>query len=190
MSIGRVMTLLLLLAVASGCLCTVRAVADDRGCQNLKLALERKKQLIAEYSSALERYREKSDHALVALLDHKISDLLEQIIHDEKALANCSKNASVAQPEGLSPVKTETNEYMGKSCEELKALLVQVLRTTSPLKRRDKSMFSALSAAEKEMLEEADSQRKVILSVLKTKCMPPPLPTRSRASEKRIRTTP
>jgi len=178
------------LVLALGCLSAIPSTADDSGCENLKLALERKKQLVADYSDALERYREKSEHALVSLLDHKITDLLEQIVRDEKALAKCSKVAAAPQPEGLSPVKSETNEYMGKSCEELKSLLVQALRKSSPLKRRDKSTFSALSPDEKNMLEEAESERQVILAVIRSKCLPPPLPTRPRSSEKRVRTTP
>jgi len=190
MSALAILVCLILLALPAASLYAESEPADTRRCENLKLLVERKKQLIADYSDALERYRERSEQALVSLLDHKIADLLEQIIQDEKALAQCSKVASQPQPEGMSPVKTESNEYMAKSCEELKTLLVQVLRTSSPLKRRDKSTFSALSAAEKDILEEANSQRKVILAVIKAKCTPPPLPTRPRASGKRIGTTP
>jgi len=106
---------------------------------------------------------------LVAALGGKINELLAEIIKEEERL-DSKKQGSAVIAEGMSSVRSDAGEYLAKSCPELKTLLVQLLRKSSPLKRRSKSTFSELSAHEKEELEKASIEYKTVVEIMKARC--------------------
>jgi hypothetical protein len=146
------------------------AVAADKGCEALRKDLELKRGQLAEYLVTLDKFRDKGDPNLESVLKHKINDLLDKINRAEE-VTDCAKLAAAATLEGISPVKTDAGEYVTKSCTELRTMLVQLLRRTTSLKRREHSTFSELTPAEKAILRDSEKELRTVNAILKARCV-------------------
>jgi hypothetical protein len=146
------------------------AMAADKGCAALKKDLELKRGQLAEYLVALDKFRDRGEPELESVLKHKINDLLDKINRAEE-VTDCVKLAAPAAPIGISPVKTDAGEYVTKSCTELRTMLVQLLRKTKSLKRREHSTFSELTSAEKTILHDSEKELRTVTSILKARCV-------------------
>jgi hypothetical protein len=145
------------------------AEGADKECEEAKLSLESNKRLLREYVVALENAKERREAELVGLLTKKIDQLVEAIVKAE-AQSDCDKSNAPDKLHAVGPVKSEENEYVTKSCDELRTIMVQLLRKTSPLKRRSTSTFSELSSVEKQELDEATRDLKAVLAATHIKC--------------------
>jgi hypothetical protein len=73
----------------------------------------------------------------------------------------------------LGAIKRETADFVTANCPDLRLTLVQLLRKVNALKKRENSMFSGLSDAEKEELAEANEKLTALMTVLKARCSAP-----------------
>jgi hypothetical protein len=73
----------------------------------------------------------------------------------------------------LGAVRGGTGDYLTANCPDLRLTLVQLLRKVNALKKREHSMFSGLSDAEKEELAEANEKLTALMTVLKARCSAP-----------------
>ncbi|HMK37545.1 MAG TPA: hypothetical protein VK463_20905, partial [Desulfomonilaceae bacterium] len=151
----------LIFLVAGNC-----ARAED-SCAILARDLEQRKRQLADYLEASQKLRQDKDMRLIELLNYKIEDLADQIRTIETEMAGCTTGTTEA---GLSEVKSDEGQYATKSCFDLRNMLVQLLRKTSSLKRREKSLFSDLTPAEKNELQEATHDLQIVKSILKGRC--------------------
>jgi hypothetical protein len=145
-------------------------MAADKGCEALRKDLELKRAQIAEYRATLDKFRGRGEAELESALKHKINDLQEKINRAEE-VTDCVKVTAAATPEGISPVKTDAGEYVTKSCAELRTMLVQLLRKTKSLKRREHSTFSELTSEEKTILRDSEKQLRTVTTILKSRCV-------------------
>ena len=145
------------------------AEGANKECEEAKSSLESNKRLLREYVVALENAKERREAELIGLLTKKIDQLVEAIVKAE-AQSDCDKSNASDKLHGVGPVKSEENEYVTKSCDELRTIMVQLLRKTSPLKRRSTSTFSELSSVEKQELDEATRDLKAVLAATHIKC--------------------
>jgi len=143
--------------------------ASDTDCEAAKSAYVMNKRRLGEYLVALERAQSRGETNLAEILNRKISELLEQIVNAENQ-GECNQKISPQPPHGVTPVKTDENEYAAKSCDELKVVLVRLMRKTSHLKRRAGSTFSDLSPLEKQEYDEAAQELKSALAATQLKC--------------------
>ncbi len=63
-------------------------------------------------------------------------------------------------------------------------MLLQLLRKTAALKRREKSLFSELTTAEKTELQEANRELQIVKSELKKRCSQAPAKSPSQPKSK------
>jgi hypothetical protein len=145
-------------------------MAEDKGCAAVRKDLELKREQLAEYFVALDKFRDRGESELESLLKHKINDLLDRIKKAEE-VTDCIHSGASATTEAISPVKTDASEYVTKSCAELRTMLVQLLRKTKSLKRREHSTFSELTQAEKTTLQESEGELRTVTTVLKARCL-------------------
>ena len=73
----------------------------------------------------------------------------------------------------LGAIKRETEDFVTASCPDLRLTLVQLLRKVNALKKRENSVFSGLSDAEKEELADANQKLTTLMAVLKARCSTP-----------------
>ena len=144
-------------------------MAEDKGCAAVRKDLELKRGQLAEYFVTLDKFRDKGESELESVLKHKINDLLDRINKAEE-VTDCAQKKASATTEGISPVKTDAGEYVTKTCAELRTMLVQLLRKTKSLKRREHSTFSELTPAEKTTLQESERELKTVNTILKARC--------------------
>lgn len=143
--------------------------ADD-SCQALVDELDLKKRQMREYSGLLDTLDQKKDAPLINLLNHKIRELKDQIRKMDDELTECSSVANLQK----NPKKTLDDATLKKkSCGELRNLLLQLLRKTYQLKRRENSIFSELSSSEKEELDSFQNEIARVKELLKLKCAEP-----------------
>jgi len=145
-------------------------MAEEKGCEALRKDLELKRNQLAEYLVTLDKFHDKGEAELESLLKHKINELLDKINRAEE-LTDCARGSKAVTSEGVSPVKTDAGEYVTKTCGELRTMLVQLLRKTKSLKRREHSTFSELSPAEKTVLQESEREIRTINTILKARCV-------------------
>ncbi len=70
-------------------------------------------------------------------------------------------------------IKGAEGYYITASCTDLTLTLVQLLRKVNALKKREDSLFSALSETEKKELDEANQKLTEVRTVLKARCSAP-----------------
>jgi hypothetical protein len=144
-------------------------MAEDKGCAALRKDLELKRGQLAEYFVALDKFRDTGESELESVLKHKINDLQDRINRAEE-VTDCAQRQASATTEGISPVKSDGGEHVTKTCAELRTMLVQLLRKTKSLKRREHSTFSELTPAEKTTLQESERELKTVTTILKARC--------------------
>ncbi|MGB6065118.1 MAG: hypothetical protein WBG50_09930 [Desulfomonilaceae bacterium] len=164
----------ILLAAIPAILLSNIAIAGETGCEALRKDLDVKRQRMAGYLVTLDKVRDKGNPELESWLKNKINDLLDAI-HKAEEIADCPKGPARGPTEGVSPVKSDAGEYATKSCGELRAMLVQILRRSNPLKRREHSTFSELTPAEKSLLQESERELKAVNTMLKARCTREPV---------------
>ena len=146
--------------------------AEDRSCQEAQKLLESKRKQLAEYLISLKKSQGEGDAAWLAVLNNKITDLLNEIVNLPE-LADCQRRGESAKNsavQGMGPVKFDTSDHCSKTCPELKKLLVQLVRKTSSLRRREHSTFSELSDTEKQELQDATRDTRVVVEIMKARC--------------------
>jgi hypothetical protein len=148
------------------------AAVENRTCQEVKEVLENKRKQLAEYLTSLEKSQPEGDAAWLAVLNRRIIALLNEIV-DLPELADCQHRrgpVTIQVPSGMGPIKADANEHFGKTCSELKKMLVQLVRKASSLKRREHSTFSELSEAEMQDLQDARREIRVVVEIMKARC--------------------
>jgi hypothetical protein len=73
-------------------------------------------------------------------------------------------------PRTLGAIKSRAGDQVTGSCADLRLTLVQLLRKVNALKKREHSLFSRLTDAEKHELEEANQKLTAVRTVLNTRC--------------------
>jgi hypothetical protein len=144
-------------------------VAADR-CEAVRKEMMRKKEELAEYVDALAKSHAKDDYSFMNVLNFKINELITSTKELERELVGCPEPRQVAPPPGMSGIKSDEEAISAKSCEDLKKMLVPLIRKVNSLKRRDKSVFSGLSLEEKSELSKAESELKIVKESLGKKC--------------------
>ncbi|MGO9571061.1 MAG: hypothetical protein ACLP5H_26350 [Desulfomonilaceae bacterium] len=144
-------------------------MAKDRGCAALIKDLELKRGHLAEYLVTLDKFRDRGESELESVLKRNVDGFLDRIKRAEE-VTDWAQRKSPVTPEGISPVKTDAGEYVTKTCAELRAMLVQILRKTKSLKRREHSTFSDLTPAEKTTLYESEREFRTVTTILKARC--------------------
>jgi hypothetical protein len=168
---GKFFSSLLFLAVTISAIFFPQSVtAADNGCEALRKDLELTRGQLVGYLGALDHFRDKGDAQMESVLKQKINELLDKINSAEE-VTDCAQVTAPEALEGISPVKTDAGEYVTKSCAELRTMLVQLLRKTKSLKRREHSTFSELTPAEKTILQESDRELRTVNTILKARCV-------------------
>lgn len=142
---------------------------DDTDCEALRKALDWKQEKLAEYIEALRLSFEQRDMRLVQAFSHKVERLADEI-HQTKELHRCPEKPPAQASPGLSPIKSDAAAFVTQSCGELRRMQVILLIKINTLRRREQSVFSQLSAEEKESLENAAETLKQVRNALKARC--------------------
>jgi hypothetical protein len=132
--------------------------------------LDGQRKQLAEYFTALEKARKSQDSELVSVLNFKINELLDQIVKSQMSQNGGPTKVAQSGPLSMASVKFEASEYATKKCDELRKTLVQLMRKSSPLKRRERSTFSELSDSEKRDLHEATREMNTVTEIMKARC--------------------
>jgi hypothetical protein len=150
---------------------TVAAFGQEVGnCAALRKDLAFKRQQLSQNVDALKKLNEQNEWTVMAVFNDKIRDLIDEIQRMEARTRHCPQEGSAEKSSGLDGVKSEVGDYATKSCEELRTLLLQLVQKTVALKRREGSLFSALTPAEKTELQEADLAFKELKAAIKSRC--------------------
>lgn len=148
----------------------------EKDCKAIQQELERKKQRMSEYISALQKFNEQDDVEIVGAMNQKISELSTQMRKLEKDLAGCDKRKSQDAAQGFSIVKSDDGRYATVPCGELRKKLVVLMQKAHGLKKRQQSMLSELTATETRELQEVSQDLQAVRDALKTRCAQPPAP--------------
>lgn len=143
-------------------------------CAQFRTELERKKQLLIEYTAALSKLDLKGDRVMVTLLNHKIEELRGEIQESERS-RNCLEDPTVTSSRaGVGRVRSDEAAFAGTSCADLRKLLIQLLRKNYSLERRRWSVLSAMSTEEMTEFQETLDSLRNVRALLKAKCLPQP----------------
>jgi hypothetical protein len=145
----------------------------EDSCDEIRRELAVKKRQMVNYSGAVKKLNDHNDAPIVGLLNHKITELADQINKMDAELRECSA-LSESESE-ISQVKVAQEDLYGaKSCGELRRMLVQLIRKVNSLKRRETSLFSELTQLERNELEAANEELAKVRTALKSRCAEPP----------------
>ncbi|MGC8660069.1 MAG: hypothetical protein ACP5U1_13450 [Desulfomonilaceae bacterium] len=150
------------------------AEAEDH-CLEIIKNLEQNSLRLKEYSTALQNAHKERDFQLITVLNGQIDETLKEIRVGEAELLNCPKSFE-NQGTGISSVKTQDTKFADLSCEDLKKRYIQLSRKFNSLARRQQSLLSELSPAQKAEYKEAEDSIKAVESELRKRCSPPPPP--------------
>ena len=141
-------------------------------CQKMKTDLEQKKQKLREYSETLRRENTNGDPQILGALSNQINELIRHIRAAEDDMEGCMRVESLDVMEGTALSKSDEEEYAAKNCDELKRMVIPLLRTINRLERREHSLFSQLSHSEKAELMEARQKIAKVQAALGVRCSP------------------
>jgi hypothetical protein len=144
--------------------------ASQPDCDALRKEMESKQGELNSYLDALGRSRTQQDSMLSGALNHKIDQLITQIALLEERLARCGDQQETIEGQGLSSVKSEEGKFATKTCGELRKILVQLHRKVNSFKRRENSLLSDLTSAEKNELKESVQNLETVRKLLNTRC--------------------
>ncbi|MBI5250019.1 MAG: hypothetical protein HY912_11040 [Desulfomonile tiedjei] len=144
--------------------------ASQQDCNSLRQDLEFRQTELTSYLDALGKSRNQQDSLLLGALNHKIDELISQIALLEEKMANCGESTEQTRIEGFSSVKSEEGKFATKNCGELRKTLVQLHRKVNSFKRRENSLLSDLTTAEKNELKDADQDLEKIRKILNSRC--------------------
>ena len=149
----------------------VAAFAQEAGdCTALRKDLAFKRQQLSQHVDALQKLNEQRDWTVMAVFNNKIRELIDDIRKIEAEARHCPDEESEGKSSGLDKVKSETADYATKNCEELRSLFLQFVQKIVSLKRREGSLFSALTPVEKNELQDAEHALKELKAVIKNRC--------------------
>ncbi len=149
----------------------ITAFAQEAGnCTRLGKDLALKRQQLSQNVDALKKLNEQTEWTVMAVFNDKIRELIDEIQKIEAKARHCPHAESAERSSGLDTVKSEIGDYATKSCEDLRNLLLQLVQKTVALKRREGSLFSALTPTEKNELQEADRAFKELKAAIKSRC--------------------
>jgi len=154
--------------------------ASVTDCQKMKTDLEQKKQKLHEYSETLRRENANGDPRVLGALSNQINELIRHIRAAEDDMEGCMRVESIDVMKGAALSKSDEEEYAEKNCEELKRMVIPLLRTINRLERREHSLFSQLSGPEKAELVEARQKIAKVQAALGVRCSPAALRGRKR----------
>jgi len=149
------------------------AMASDEECELARNNLQMQRQQLTDQIGALQKASEEGNLQLLELLNLKINELIGHTRQLEKRVADCDAELSRPGGRGLRSSKSDESKYATKNCDELKRLLVPLVRRIHTLQRREKSLFSEFSASERAELDTAFEEVKSIEGILKTRCATP-----------------
>jgi len=183
--LGRVLAIAILTPVLPA-MCGIAAASDEQ-CELARKNLQMKRQQLADHVGALQKASDENNLQALELLNIRINELIDQTRQLEKRAADCDAELSPPGGRGLRSSKSDESKYATKNCDELKRLLVPLVRKVHTLQRREKSLFTEFSANERADLDSAFEEVKTIEEILKTRCSPPkkagPPKKRPRTSE-------
>jgi len=148
------------------------SLATDNDCEAARKVLTTRKQQISEYVAALKKASDENDLQIMELLNFKVNELIEQTRVLEKKVSECEARVSVAGSPGVSTSKSDEGKYATKSCDELKRALLPIMRKLNILEKKQRSLFSELTSAERADLDSSTQEIKTIENILKTRCAP------------------
>ncbi|MBI5569526.1 MAG: hypothetical protein HY914_06225 [Desulfomonile tiedjei] len=154
-------------------------------CGALKTKLTQKRQQLSEHVDALRKLNEQGELVIMGVMTQRVHELLDEMIKLQEQGSACPDLGQPKPVSGLDSVKSDASEYTSMGCDELRKVLFALLQKTSALKRRQNSVFSALSAAEKAELQDVEGALKEVKAAIKTKCSPAPAPTPPRLLHRR-----
>lgn len=171
-------------AVVLGVFLAGMAFAESEGSKTVGATTDTKRKQLAEYLVALDKAHKGKDSELVSVLNYKIKELLDEIV--TPYTTNTTDSVPNPSPTlvDTSSVKSESSEYATKKCDELRNMLVQLLRKTNPLKRRERSTFSELSDSEKKELQEATREMNIVSEIMKARCAAEPSPKQRKKAKR------
>jgi hypothetical protein len=147
-----------------------RAAENLKQCAAMRNDLASKKQQLMDHIDAMKKLQEQNDFSIMPILNHKMGELIQEVIRIEDAVRTCPDSLPSEPSSGLGSVKSESGEYATKSCEELRTLLLQMVQKTTALKRREGSFFSPLSPGERMELQDAEQAFKEVRSAISARC--------------------
>ena len=157
----------------------------DIDCGALKRNLAQKRQQLSEHVDALKKLNERGELIIMGLVTQRIQELVDELTKLQEQGGDCPELGQSKVTSGLDSVKSDAGEYATLGCNELRKVLFQLLQKTNTLKRRQDSLFSALSPAEKTELQEAEQSLKEVQAAIKTKCASEPKRTAPRLFHRR-----
>lgn len=148
----------------------------EKTCEELRQDLERKKQRMSGYISVLQRFNEQNDMEVVEAVNLKISEVADQMLKLEKDMADCDKQKPAGPNQGLNIVKSDEGQYATAKCGELRKRIVQLLQKVQSLRRRENSLLSEFTPADRRELREASQDLEAVKAALKARCPTPRAP--------------
>ncbi len=142
---------------------------DSIDCEALRAVLDQRREKLGEYIEALKMSHEQGDMRLVQAFCNKIDRLADEIREAEES-HKCPERPSSPTSPGLSPIKTDAAAFVTQSCGELRRMQVMLLIKINTLRRREQSVFSQLTAEEREALENSAETLKSVRNALKARC--------------------
>lgn len=144
------------------------ALGQVRPCQELRNELQQKNVRLSEYLGALKKLDRLAQPILVELLTDKCIQLRQEISNSERELAIC-ENPRLSG-EGPGPIKSVEGEEATKSCGELRKRLLVLSKTVHNFRRRQSSLLSELTIAEKKEFREASQELDRVREALSSRC--------------------
>jgi hypothetical protein len=143
---------------------------EEVNCDALRKDLVFKRQQLSQHVEALKKLNEQNELTVMAVFNDKIRELIDDIQKIEMSERRCVRGEPTRNVPGLDTVKSEVGDYATKSCDQLRTLLLQLVQKTAALKRREGSLFSSLTQAEKNEIQEADNSFKELKAAIKSRC--------------------
>ncbi len=144
------------------------ALGQVRPCQAIRDELQQKNLKLSEHLDALKKIDRRAQPVLADLLSDKCSQLREEISNSERELAIC-ENPKLSE-QGLGPIKSVESEEATKSCAELRKRLLVLTKTVHNFRRRQSSLLSELTMAEKKEFREASQELDRVREALSSRC--------------------
>jgi len=160
-----------LVLFAALCLAELGAAAGI-DCDSLRMDLERKKMRLQEYTTAVQTEEDQHNSQTMGALSNKINELIRQIRISEEQMEDCLEKYP-PESESLGPVKSDLEQYATKDCDELRGMLIPLLRKINQFRRREHSVFSELNRSEKSEFAEAKLELQNVTAALKARCSGP-----------------
>ena len=164
---------ILLLSLATLITDPASVSGQDNRCEILRSHLAQKNVRLTEYMNTVKKLHDRDDGEIIHAINSKMAELRDQIIGLEKELRECEDikgKKEPATPDGLSPAQSEEGEEATKTCGELRKRLVALVKTLHYLRRRDSSLLSRVTDAERKQLQETTSELKAVREALRNRC--------------------